>query len=77
MDQLNGTLSLDRRTHDALRALAPHMSTFDLNAPRKVSKNLAIPGPVVSTISSWMHHSDAAAVDPEKAARMAQLPDAV
>lgn len=76
MDQLNGTLSLDRRTHDELRKLAPHMSTFDLNEPRMVSKNLSLPKPVVATIASWMHDPKAPAADPKKLERMAQIPDA-
>jgi len=55
-DQLNGTLSIDEYTANELKALAPHKSVFDLNAPRKVSKNLSIPKPVVSTIANFMHH---------------------
>jgi hypothetical protein len=75
-DQLNGTLSLDIATTEALRKLAPHMSTYDLNEPRKVSKNLSMPKPVVATISSWVHSHHEERVDPEKLARMAALPDA-
>lgn len=75
-DQLNGTLSLDRKTHEALRKLAPHMSTFDLNEPRAVSKNLSMPKPVVATIANWMHDPAGTQPEPEKLQRMQQIPDA-
>ncbi|MNU19667.1 bifunctional DNA-directed RNA polymerase subunit beta/beta' [compost metagenome] len=75
-DQLNGTLTLDLLTTEALQRLAPHMSTFDLNEPRRVSKNLSMPKPVVASISSWVHSPAAESVDPEKLARMMGLPDA-
>lgn len=75
-DQLNGTLSLDRRTHDALRKLAPHMSAFDLNEPRMVSKNLSMPKPVVATIANWVHDPQGTTPEPDKLERMANLPDA-
>lgn len=61
-DQLNVTLSLDNEVALALRALAPHMSVFDLNAPRKVSRSLAMPKPVISTIANWLHSDDPAIV---------------
>ncbi len=75
-DQLNGTLSLDLMTAEALQRLAPHMSTFDLNEPRRVSKNLSMPKPVVSSISSWVHDPNGEVIDPEKLARMMALPTA-
>lgn len=75
-DQLNGTLSMDLLTSEALRSLAPHMSTFDLNEPRRVSKNLSMPKPVVASISSWVHSPDGETVDPVKYERMLGLPDA-
>lgn len=75
-DQLNGTLSLDLLTAEELVKLAPHMSTFDLNDPRRVSKNLSMPKPVVSTIANWMHSNHEEDIDPVKAARMQLLPDA-
>lgn len=71
-DQLNFTLQLDNMTSKAFRPLAPHMSTFDLNAPRKVSKNLSMPKPVVATIASWMHRP-LGEPDPIKYAKMAAL----
>lgn len=75
-DQLNATLSIDVVTEKELRRMAPHMSTFDLNAPRKVSKNLSIPKPVVGTIGAWFHHEDRHIVDPVILDRMQQLPSA-
>jgi len=74
LDQLNATLSLDLVTAEQLQNLAPHMSTFDLNEPRRVSKNLSMPKPVVSTIASWMHSETDPLVDPAKLALMDQIP---
>lgn len=75
-DQLNGTLSLDLMTAEELKNLAPHKSTFDLNEPRKVSKNLSHPKPVVATFSNWMHSIRGESVDPDKYARMQELAEA-
>ena len=57
MDQLNGTLSLDLVTAEQLKALAPHMGCFTMDEPRKVSKNISIPGPVVATIAAWLDNN--------------------
>jgi len=62
---------LDHWTAEELQRLAPHMSVFDLNAPRQVSKNLSMPKPVVATISNWVHRVIPA--DPMKLARMDEL----
>ena len=72
-DSINFTLPLDMNTTDALRPLAGHMSTFDLNAPRKVSRNLAMPKPAIATIASWMHFNEPL-YDPAKAERMSKIP---
>lgn len=72
-DQLNGTLSLDNYVSEELEKLAPHMSVFDLNAPRSVSKNLSMPKPVVATIANWMHSMHDRPLDQEKLAKMAML----
>lgn len=72
MDQLNATLCLDEWTTEQLRFLAPHMSVFDLNAPRQVSKNLSMPKPVVATIANYIHREEE--VDPVKLSLMDQIP---
>ncbi len=72
-DQLNGTLLLDNYTAEELYPLAPHMSTFDLNEPRKVSGNLSWPKPVVATVANLVH-ADHSVVDPVKLRRMAEIP---
>lgn len=74
-DQLNGTLSLDLYTEEELRRLAPHMGCFTLDEPRKISKNISIPAPVVATIASWLdndvHAVDAVRMEKTKALAMA------
>lgn len=72
-DQLNGTLLLDNYTADEMYTLAPHMSTFNMDEPRKVSGNLAWPKPVIATTANWFHR-DRYTVDPSKLARMAEIP---
>lgn len=71
-DQLNATLSLDIATTEQLRALAPHKSVFDLNAPRVVSKNLSIPDTVNATIANWLG-SPIDYIDPDKLILMDKL----
>jgi len=73
-DQLNSTLSIDIVTTEQLKALAPHKSVFDLNAPKIVSKNLSIPDTVISTIAGWLHHPNDF-VDPNKELLMENLSD--
>lgn len=72
-DQLNGTLSIDSYLAKKMEDLAPHKSAFDLSKPRTISRNEAIPNPVVSTIASYIHSPDAKIADPEIEKRMAQL----
>lgn len=74
-DQLNATLSIDGWTAEELSKLAPHKSVFDLNEPRKVSRNLSMPKPVVATIAAAVHSIDAKRIDPHKAEYMAQIPE--
>jgi hypothetical protein len=57
-DQLNFTPCLDVHTTQELRGLAPFMSAFGLDSPRKVSSNLAQPKPVIATTANFVHDSD-------------------
>jgi hypothetical protein len=75
-DQLNCTLSLDLLTAQDLYRLAPHQSTFDLNAPRTVSRNLSMPKTVIATISNWLSWDQPEQADPEVLRRMASIPEA-
>ena len=38
--------------------LSPHLGVMDASAPFKVSNNIGIPGPIISTIGNWMHEID-------------------
>lgn len=55
MDELNGTLLLSNRLERAFRVMAPHMGVLDLDRPRMMSRNQAMPPPVASTIGQWVH----------------------
>lgn len=57
-DQLNGMIILDLSTADKLERLAPYHSVLDLQNPRTISRNIALPAPVVATISNWLHESE-------------------
>ena len=55
MDALNGMLILDRAMYHQLKRLEPHLGVLDLKRPRTLSKNIALPPPIVSTIAGWMY----------------------
>lgn len=54
-DEMNCELLLDQKELKAFSRLAPHMGVLDTHAPFKISGNIKLPGPVMSTIVSWMH----------------------
>lgn len=58
MDQLNFTLSLSNDLSEQFRHLDPHKSAFDIDKPKTLSSNLAIPKSVIATISNWLHDED-------------------
>lgn len=74
-DQVNVSLALDNRTAQDQRALAPHMSTLDLDEPYHISSSLSLPKPVVSSIVEWMH-DDEGPLTPEEQRMMDAIPDA-
>jgi len=53
-DALNVILILDKDMYDKLQRLSPHLGVLDLMAPRTISNNVKLPGPVVSTIADWL-----------------------
>lgn len=57
-DEMNLWLIPDHATHRRLSRLAPHLTALDLNEPRRISGNLALPAPAVSTIANWMYHPE-------------------
>jgi hypothetical protein len=74
-DQVNCSLSLDHRTVMDQMALAPHMSTFDLDEPRHLSSSLSLTKPAVSTIAEWMHDEEGP-LTPEQELAMSTIPEA-
>lgn len=54
-DELNGMLILDARTNERCNRLAPYHSVLDLQKPRTLSRNVAIPQPVLATMGRWIH----------------------
>lgn len=54
-DELNGLLILDARTNERCERLAPYHSVLDLQKPRTLSRNIALPQPVLATMGRWIH----------------------
>jgi len=52
---MNLTLLTDEVMSHQFEELAPHKNVFDLNTPLKVSGNVTLPPPVLSTVANWMH----------------------
>ena len=57
-DEENLALASDKVEHDMFSRLAPHLGVMDASSPFKVSNNVGIPGPIISTIGNWMHELD-------------------
>ena len=51
-------LILDRKMYERLSRLEPKFYAFDTGAPNRISGNLKLPAPVISTIANWMHEDD-------------------
>jgi hypothetical protein len=76
-DALNLSIAIDNEMADHWKALAPHRNVFVLNEPRKISDNIAIPKPVVSTMANWIRsRTDQQNIDPQKLANFNMLADA-
>jgi len=58
-DALNGILILDTVIRRGLERLAPHYAVMDTHVPFKVSGDLALPGPTLSTFDRWLSSSPA------------------
>lgn len=57
-DELNLMLILDRKMYKRLSRLEPKFYAFDTGEPNRISGNLKLPAPVISTIANWMHEDD-------------------
>lgn len=57
-DALNGMIMLDEKMYAASERLGSHTSVLDLEVPRTISNTLALPPPVISTLSRWMFSHD-------------------
>lgn len=54
MDALNGMIILDLEMLDYMDRLAPEMGVMDLGRAWKISSNIAMPPPMVTTLSSYL-----------------------
>jgi len=57
-DALNGQPCLDNDIAEKMKRLEPHLGAMDLNKPWRVSRNLGMPTPVLSTIGAWIDEGD-------------------
>lgn len=53
-DALNVTLALDQVVADAWQPFAPHFNVIQLDKPDKISNNIAMPKPVIQTLSRYI-----------------------
>lgn len=72
MDEFSITLPLDHMLTNALYSFAPHRSCFNLDDIRKISSDVWLPKPVISSVSNWLHKTkqrvaDAAAIQQTQA----------
>ncbi len=51
-------LILDNEMRQYMDRLAPETGVFDLTSARKVSANILIPAPLVSTMAAYMQEGD-------------------
>ena len=72
MDALQFSLTIDQRMEREFESLAPHMSVFSMEKPRTVSDSLAMPKPVVGSISNWLEHENKE-IDQFKRQKMVEL----
>ena len=54
-DQLNVAVVPDMRTYERVSRHQPHLYAMDLNKPHHLSGYLALPSPIVATLSAWVH----------------------
>lgn len=57
-DEMNLLVLPDMAMYRPFSRLAPSFGVMDTGEPGKMSGNIGIPGPIISTISSWMHEHD-------------------
>lgn len=48
-------LILDKEMIEATNRLAPHLWALSLDEPQQISSKLQLQGPVMDTISNWLH----------------------
>jgi len=60
-DALNGILILDAVMRRGLSKLDSHYAVMDMHEPHKLSGDIAIPGPVLSTMDHWLSDAPVAA----------------
>lgn len=55
LDEMNGVMAVDLDLLKEWENIKPHRNAYDLTEdPFKLSRNLSIPGPLISTISNWL-----------------------
>lgn len=65
-DALNGQLLIDHKTSEQFSRMDPHLGVMDLNRPFRVSRNVKLPTPVLSTIGAWIAEGDLVSPVPQE-----------
>lgn len=76
VDALNFSIAIDNYLARMWYALAPHKNLFELNSPREIAGNIAIPKNVVGTFSNWLASPAGYDFTQEQVAAFNALPDA-
>lgn len=72
-DEMNVLLALDDTVADLWYTLAPHYNVVAPSKYRSLTGNMAIPKPVIATISNWIYRKDTIQFDPKKYRAMEEL----
>jgi hypothetical protein len=75
-DEMNVSLAIDHRMAERWYGLSPHKNVFELTRPREVSGSIALPKPVVATISNFVASRRGYEFTPDQIARFDALPEA-
>lgn len=74
-DELNITIALDNYIAGLWYGLSPHKNVFVLSEPRSISGNIAIPKPVVTTISNFISSKKDYHFSEQQIANFAAIPE--
>jgi len=55
-DALNCSIAIDNKMADFWYPLAPEFNIFQMDSPDRISGNIGMPKPAISSMSNWLSH---------------------